>query len=118
MDTIDLACFSWSGTGRALYAASTTLRQMEVFDRTEGSAARKPAHDDLATQLSKARRFAVERAIRHGKPPIDSAHLSPSKASSTHNMEGVLIVSPSKIPAINLPALVIWNSFGTARSLV
>ena len=40
----------------------------------------------------------------------------PSSASSTHSSEGVLIVSPTKMPAISLPPLVIWKIFGSGRS--
>ena len=70
----------------------------------------------LATQSSMAFRLALDRAMSAGKPPMDSAHFRPSRASSTHSMEGVLMVSPWKIPAISLPPLVIWKIFGSGRS--
>ena len=61
----------------------------------------------LATHASIAARLARDRASSPLRPPIDSAHFSPSSASSTHSIDGVLMVSPWKMPSINLPPLVI-----------
>src|SRR5580704_4318454 len=93
-ETIDLACLAWSSGESAAYAGSVTLRQMEVLERVPGASARKPAQVERSTQESMVAKFARERATSPARPPMDSAHLSPSRASSTHNIEGVLMVSP------------------------
>ena len=55
------------------------------------------------------------RAINASHPPICSAHLRPSIASSTAIIDGVLMVSPRKMPSINLPPLVRRNIFGMGQ---
>ena len=51
-----------------------------------------------------------------GRPPIEAAQRSPSSASSTASSEGVLMVSPLKMPSISLPPLASWNSLGTGQA--
>src|SRR5580704_2094458 len=104
---MDLTRAFWSSAGSALKAGSLIFRQMEVLERLHFSSARNAAQDDWATHSSIHCRFALDRAMSAGKPPMDSAHFKLSRASSTHNMDGVLMVSPWKMPAINLPPLAI-----------
>src|ERR1700735_5440425 len=104
---MDLTCAFWASAESEVNWGSLILRQMEVLDRADLSSARKAAQEDCATQSSIHFRFALDRAMSAGKPPMASAHFKPSRASSTHNIEGVLMVSPSKMPEINLPPLVI-----------
>src|SRR5579872_3654100 len=106
-ETMDLACTPCSSAESDVKAGSLILRQIEVLDRLGFSSARNAAQDDCATQSSMAFRLALDRAMSAGKPPMDSAHFKPSRASSTHSMEGVLMVSPWKIPPINLPLFAI-----------
>ena len=58
-----------------------------------------------STHSATAARFASERRISAGRPPTRSAHASPSSASSTHSIDGVLMVEPSKIEPSSLPVL-------------
>ena len=62
-----------------------------------------------------AARLALLRAISASRPPIDSAQRSPSIASSSQSIEGVLMVSPLKMPSISLPPLVRWKIFGSGH---
>ena len=89
---------------------------MEVLERMALSSAKNPAQLDFATQSSITFKFASDRATNPFRPPMLSAHLSPSMASSTHNIEGVLMVSPAKMPEINLPPLLIWKILGSGRA--
>jgi hypothetical protein len=59
--------------------------------------------------------LASARAISAGCPPTDSAHFSESSASSTHSIEGVLIVSPRKRPSLSLPFAVSRKIFGNGQ---
>src|ERR1700684_4255910 len=104
---MNLMCMFWSSTESEVKSGSLIVRQMEVLDRADLSSARNAAQEDCATQSSIHFRFALDRVISAGKPPIDSVHFRPSRASSTHNIEGVLIVSPWKIPSTSLPPFVI-----------
>jgi hypothetical protein len=92
------------------------LRQTEVGERISARLARKPAHSLRSTQAAIAPRLRSQRSVSAGKPPIDSAQRSPSSASSTASIEGVLIVSPLKMPSISLPPLVRRNSFGIGQA--
>src|SRR5689334_12775115 len=102
--------------GSPVTAGSTTLRQIEVLERVRGSRARKSTQGVRATQVEIARRFASERAIKAFRPPIDFAQVSASSQSSTHIIEGVLTVSPSKIGALSLPPLVMRKIFGNGQA--
>src|SRR5215475_6169965 len=96
-------------------AGSFVLRHTEVQERVAGFSARKAGQPAFATQAAMAARLASLRAISAGRPPIDCAQRSPSSASSVASSEGVLIVSPLKIPSISLPLLLIWKSFGSGQ---
>ncbi len=63
-----------------------------------------------------AARLASDRAISAGRPPIASAQRRPSSASSTQSIEGVLIVSPLKMPSFSLPPLVRRKIFGSGQA--
>ena len=67
------------------------------------------------TQRSSAAALASARAISASRPPIRSAQSSANSQSSTHSIEGVLIVSPLKMPSISLPPLVRRKIFGSGR---
>ncbi len=61
-----------------------------------------------------------EVALGAGDEAVEPAHpLGPfaasSIASSTHSIEGVLIVSPRKIPSISLPFAVSRKSLGSGQ---
>src|SRR5271169_2755299 len=87
----------------------------EVQEMVAGSSARNRTQDERSTHWAIMARLFSERATSPSSPPTDSAHLSESSASSTHNMEGVLIVSPSNTPLINLPFDVSRKSFGNGQ---
>ena len=91
-------------------------RQTEVGERVPGSTARKPAQALRSTQAVMAARLRSQRSISAGRPPMLSAQRRPSSASSTASIEGVLIVSPLKMPSISLPPLVSRNSFGSGQA--
>src|SRR5918996_242922 len=100
----------------AATAGSTILRHTDVHDRIALSSARNPTHPERATHASIAARLPSERAINPLRPPTDSAHLRPSSASSTHSIDGVLIVSPLKMPSISLPPCVRRKIFGSGQA--
>ena len=56
------------------------------------------------------------RAIRPGSPPMDAAQRSASIWSSTHSIDGVLIVLPANRSSIRPALLVMRNSFGTGHA--
>ena len=85
-------------------------------DRVAASSARKSTQSVRATQRAIAARLASERAISPSSPPTRSAQRSPSSASSTHSMDGVLIVSPLKMPSISLPPDVRRKIFGNGQA--
>ena len=73
---------------------------MEVGERCAGSLARNPTQGVRSTQRVIAARLASDRAISAAKPPTLSAQRSPSSASATQSIEGVLIVSPRNRPGV------------------
>ncbi len=89
-----------------MISGSVIRRQIEVQDRMAGSTGRKSIQGVLATQSAKAARLLSDRAIRPDSPPTDCAHFRPSIASSTAIIDGVLMVSPLKMPSEILPSLV------------
>src|SRR5580693_4492049 len=90
-------------------------RQTEVQERVRGSAARKSIQGVRSTQAASAARFDSERATSAARPPIRSAHLRPSIASSTQSIEGVLMVSPAKIASLKAPFEFKRKSFGNGQ---
>ena len=99
----------------AAIAGSTILRQTEVFERVAGSATRFSTHGVRSTQACSAAKLASARARVAARPPIASIQSSASIASATPSIEGVLIVSPAKMPSISLPPLVRRKIFGSGR---
>src|SRR5215831_14884977 len=87
----------------------------EVEEIVAGSSARNRTQDEAATHALIVARLRSERATSPSSPPILSAHFSESSASSTHSIEGVLIVSPRKTPSISLPLLVSRKSLGKGQ---
>ena len=90
-------------------------RQIDVHERVVGLLARKPTHGVRATQSATAARLPSARRIKPSRPPTDSAHVSPSRASSTHSIDGVLIVAPVNSASSSLPFLVIRKIFGSGH---
>ena len=82
-------------------SAPSTDRQTEVFERLAGSAARCDSQLRSSTILSSAAALASLRACRPFSPPRPLAHSSAKIASSTASIDGVLIVSPLKIPSLS-----------------
>src|SRR6516165_7444177 len=76
---------------------STTFRHTDVLERTAGSRAKDSLHGVDATQSAITLALASARAINALSPPIDFAQASVSRYSSTHSIDGVLMVSPSKM---------------------
>ena len=91
-------------------------RQIEVLERVSFVSGRKAAQLLFATQASTAFRLAWLRAISPFSPPMLSAQRSASIWSSTQSMEGVLMVSPLKMPSFSLPFLVMRNSLGSGQA--
>src|ERR1700730_7617856 len=87
----------------------------EVEEIVAGSSARNRTQAQVSTQALIVARLCSERATSPSSPPTDSAHFSESSASSTHSIDGVLIVSPRKTPSINLPFLVNRKSLGKGQ---
>src|SRR5690348_3679249 len=111
--------FTWArcaSGARRRNQSSTTLRQTEVQERILGSSTRNAIHFDFVTQRSMAARLASLRALSAEKPPADSAHLSPSIASSTASIDGVLMVSSWKMFSANLPFEVRRKIFGSGQA--
>jgi hypothetical protein len=106
--------------GRPRRARRTRGRRCEADgggERVAGSPARKSTQSVRATHSATAARLASVRAISPGRPPMDSAQRRPSSASSTQSMEGVLMVSPAKMPSMSLPPFVRRRfSAGAGRS--
>src|SRR5687768_9786692 len=96
-------------------SGSTIFRQIEVQERMAGSPARKSTHGVRAAQSASTFRLASDRAIRPDLPPTDCAHFRPSSASSTATMDGVLMVSPLKMPSLSLPSLVMRKILGIGQ---
>src|SRR6187402_1547450 len=92
------ACFLLSHCTKS---GSLIARQIEVEDLAAVSFARKAAQELVCCQSEIALRFLSDLPISSLIPPIDFAQRNPSRASSTASIDGVLIVSPLKIPSIN-----------------
>src|SRR5580658_2157228 len=103
-----------SGSSKANHG-SVIMMHGEVHDRVAGSAARNSTQGVLATQSATTARLPSARATQPSSPPTLSAHLSESSASSMHNIDGVLIVSPRNRPSISLPLAVIRKIFGSGQ---
>ena len=115
----DASFFAAAACASALNDANqgaTIFRQIDVLERVAASWARKAAQSLSATHLSSTARLARLRAISAGRPPICSAQRSPSSASSTQSIDGVLIVSPAKMPSISLPPFVRRKIFGNGQA--
>src|SRR6187551_2534500 len=80
-------------------------RQIDVGERVAGSFARNSTQGVFSTQAASAARLRSERAQSSGTPPTLSAQRRLSSASSTHNIEGVLMVEPLKMSSFSLPPL-------------
>ncbi len=91
-------------------------RHTDVLERYSGSRARNSAQSERATKSAKTSKLARLRAIMPRKPPTDFAQFSASITSSTHIMDGVLIVSPTKMPSFSLPFAVMRKIFGIGLS--
>src|SRR5690606_16262144 len=98
-----LDCLTRSSTGNATNHASTMERQIDVHERCAGLAAKNSTHGVRPTHSERTARLRADRAIVSRNPPILSTHFKASIASSTHNMDGVLMVDPLKTPSDNLP---------------
>src|SRR6516164_4912116 len=96
---------AWSSAGSFVTAGSTIFRQTEVLERIAGSFAKNAIHGVAATQSAIALALVLARAISALRPPIDFAQPSASRYSSPHSIDGVLIVSPWKIPSLSLLSL-------------
>src|SRR3954471_22652944 len=88
---------------------------IDVQDRVALSLARNCSQGERSTQAATVARLPSARATRPSRPPTDSAHFNESIASSTHSIDGVLIVSPRKMPSINLPPEVMRKIFGRGQ---
>ena len=71
---------------------------------------------EFSTQWAIAVKFASDRSISDFRPPILIAQFSPSKASSTQSMEGVLIVAALNTDSFNLPPEVRRKIFGKGHA--
>src|SRR6185369_2785113 len=111
-ETIFLTAAARSSPPSASNHGSTILRQIDVHERTFGSEARNANVFDWPIQAAIAARLDSERAIRPLMPPIFSAHASESSASSTHSIDGVLMVEPWKISSSSFPFFVMRKIFG------
>ena len=93
-----------------------SFRQIEVEERAarvfrqeiDPVRARDPFRDGGEIGLA-------ERAISAGRPPMRSAQRNPSSASSTHSIEGVLMVAPLNMSSISLPPEISRKIFGSGR---
>src|SRR5205823_10505452 len=94
---------------------STIDSWIEVHERVAGSSARNCSHGVCSTQRATAVRLPSARATSPSSPPSASAHFNESIASSTHSIDGVLIVSPRKMPSISLPPAVRRKIFGNGQ---
>src|SRR5215207_104418 len=104
-----------ASSGSDAIEASVNFRHTEVFERSAASCARKSIHGVRATQSAMTLVLASARAISALRPPTDFAQPSASSQSSTHSIEGVLMVSPSKIASLSFPPLVNRKIFGSGH---
>src|SRR5690606_34352471 len=88
---------------------------MEVDERYAGSRARNSTHGVSSTQAERTARFFWERPMSAGRPPMLSAQRSESSASSTHSIDGVLMVEPLKMSSLSLPPLVMRKILGSGH---
>ncbi len=96
-------------------SSASRVRQTDVFERVAGSAARWSAHGVRRTHPSMTAALASARARSTSRPPMSRAHSRATIQSSTQSIEGVLIVSPSKIPRIREPPLVMRKILGRGQ---
>ena len=89
-----------------------------VFEIVAGSSARNPKVDDISTHRLIVDKQDSDRSIKAGNPPIDCAHNNESSASSITSKDGVLMVLPLKIAALNFPFDVRRNNFGIGHDWV
>ena len=87
-----------------------------MHDRVAGTSARNVAQSLRATHAATAARLASLRRISPGNPPTLSAQRNPSNASSTHSMDGVLIVSPLNTPSASFPPDISRKIFGSGQA--
>ena len=96
-----------AGVVGSAIAGSTIFRHTEVLERVAGSAARK-LDPRRCARPSRASTRGIGVGAGASAPQAADA-LAPSRArrsqSSTHSIEGVLMVSPSKMPSVELAAL-------------
>ena len=88
---------------------------MLVLDLVLGSLDKNSTHSLLFIQFSTYLKDSLDLLIKESRPPIALAQFNASKASSTHNIDGVLIVLPSKIPDINFFFDAILKIFGIGQ---
>ena len=81
-----------------------------------GVPARNSTQGVRSTQARHGRKIALATGDKGRQAADPSAQRSPSSASSTASMDGVLIVSPLKMPSISLPPLVRRNSLGSGQA--
>src|SRR3954466_2285658 len=112
---IDLTILKRSSGDSEQNHGSVISSWIDVQDRVAGSFARKRSHGERSAQAATVARLPSARATSPSSPPTDSAQRSESIASSTHSIDGVLIVSPRKIPSISLPPEVMRNIFGNGQ---
>ena len=87
-----------------------------MLDRVAGSSARFSIQGRAAQKSHTARALASARAISAGSPPTDRPHSSAAIQSSTQSIDGVLMVSPWKMPSMSLPLEVRRKTLGRGRS--
>ena len=112
---------AWSSGLSLVNHGAVTFRQIEVELRISGGPARKSIQSCLATNSATACRLAWLRAMQASRPVLpaklnDLPQLSVSIQSSTQSIDGVLMVSPSKMPPISLPALVMRKILGIGQA--
>src|SRR5207237_9162877 len=115
-ETIFLTAAARASPSSASNHGSTILRQIDVHERIPGSAARNANVFELSIHDEIAARFDSERATSALMPPSFSAQASESAASTTHSIDGVLIVEPWKISSSSLPFFVMRKIFGIGHA--
>src|SRR5579862_1412757 len=94
---------------------SVIIMHGEVQERVAGSSARNSTQLVRSTHSATAARLASARATQPSSPPTLSAHFNESSASSMHSIDGVLIVSPRKMPSISFPLPVSRKILGSGQ---
>ena len=111
-----LAKAAWPAASRARKPGSAIFRQTEVGERVAASSARKSTQGLASTQAAMAARLA-SRAGDQGRQAADAlGPAQPVEGILDHSIEGVLIVSPWKMPSISLPPLLSWKIFGSGQA--